>query len=231
LSKFNLIGMDLRSFIYWGLAIFFVSKGALFSSKAGVFAQNLTLFEDIEVTRAGDRVGDSRRNNAGDIMPKPVFTLVGTARFGDHYSTVINDGNEVNILLDEIPGSIIPIPGYPQYQVIGISSGEVLIKYPADMDCVASKEEGISCNEANIATLRLTNAQPIIPSIVSEVRESTDEQNAPRNPFAALLEESSNSDASAEEPDRFTPRRINPEDVPPGMRVVSTPFGDRLVEE
>ena len=29
----------------------------------------------------------------------------------------------------------------------------------------------------------------------------------------------------------FTPRRINPEDVPPGMRVVSTPFGDRLVEE
>jgi len=26
-------------------------------------------------------------------------------------------------------------------------------------------------------------------------------------------------------------RRIDPADVPPGMRVVSTPFGDRLVEE
>lgn len=30
---------------------------------------------------------------------------------------------------------------------------------------------------------------------------------------------------------QFTPRRISPEEVPAGMRVVSTPFGDRLVEQ
>ena len=33
------------------------------------------------------------------------------------------------------------------------------------------------------------------------------------------------------QPARFQPRRIPPEDVPPGYRVVSTPFGDRLVEQ
>jgi hypothetical protein len=35
---------------------------------------------------------------------------------------------------------------------------------------------------------------------------------------------------SPEDQRRFRPRRINPDQVPDGMRVVSTPFGDRLVD-
>jgi len=59
-------------------------------------------------------------------------------------------------------------------------------------------------------------------------------------PFAALsaaAAENSAGNANASRAggrngaDRFTPRRISPEDVPPGMRVVSTPFGDRLVDQ
>ena len=53
------------------------------------------------------------------------------------------------------------------------------------------------------------------------------------NPFEALRAQQNNVSVSNRDGgnERFTPRRILPEDVPPGMRVVSTPFGDRLVEQ
>ena len=53
------------------------------------------------------------------------------------------------------------------------------------------------------------------------------------NPFAALREAQAENpaDSSTRRGARFSPRRVAPEDVPPGMRVVSTPFGDRLVEQ
>ena len=56
-------------------------------------------------------------------------------------------------------------------------------------------------------------------------------RDAPINPFEALRSRAQNGAPPPERPDRFQPRRIDPADVPPGMRVVSTPFGDRLVEE
>ena len=56
---------------------------------------------------------------------------------------------------------------------------------------------------------------------------------SPINPFEALRaqQNSGASSSGISDSDRFTPRRISPEDIPPGMRVVSTPFGDRLVEQ
>ena len=49
------------------------------------------------------------------------------------------------------------------------------------------------------------------------------------NPFEELLQRASNPDSEIST-SSFEPRRIDPEDIPSGMRVVSTPFGDRLVE-
>ena len=54
--------------------------------------------------------------------------------------------------------------------------------------------------------------------------------DSPDNPFEALLQRAANQNTDVEE-STFEPVRINPSDVPPGMRVVSTPFGDRLVED
>jgi hypothetical protein len=55
------------------------------------------------------------------------------------------------------------------------------------------------------------------------------------NPFEALSAAQVDDDNPAQKnggrENRFAPRRISPEDVPSGMRVVSTPFGDRLVEQ
>ena len=62
-------------------------------------------------------------------------------------------------------------------------------------------------------------------------QENVNEEEATLNPFEAIARRSQNSNPDRTDNQQFRPRRINPEDVPPGMRVVSTPFGDRLVED
>ena len=223
------------------LLVFMLLADATLFIKSEISAQELTLFETIETPSGGEERGRSARNRAGDIESEPLFTLVGIARFADHYSALINNGNERNIRLDDISRSITFIPGYPAYKVLDVSSQELSIRYPVERDCLSNEEQGISCSEDNVATLRLPNAPPI-KSVAPDFNQGgsgaglqlgqvNTEQNAERNPFATLLEEATNSDSSSGETSSFTPRRIRPEDVPSGMRVVSTPFGDRLVEE
>jgi hypothetical protein len=63
-----------------------------------------------------------------------------------------------------------------------------------------------------------------------ELIESVEDQ--PKNPFETLRNGAvAQDEEQAGNAARFTPRRINPEDVPEGMRVISTPFGDRLVAQ
>ena len=74
------------------------------------------------------------------------------------------------------------------------------------------------------------------PAPAPQQEEAAEEAaEEPTNPFAALRAravENGNAPEPATNSRRsFTPRRIDPADVPPGMRVVSTPFGDRLVPE
>ena len=82
--------------------------------------------------------------------------------------------------------------------------------------------------------MTLTNGSPLkmvtsqdVGSVASNA--SNDEPDL-QNPFAAILKRQSNLEQNATD-NTFVPRRISPEEVPPGMRVVSTPFGDRLVED
>ena len=114
-----------------------------------------------------------------------------------------------------------------------------MVRYPDGEPCVEYLERGIRCAEPHLALLTLTNADPMRSApgtrTGSENIQSSDgesdgnQEEQPNNPFAALLEQSANSDAG--DNNRFVPNRIRAEDVPSGMRVVSTPFGDRLVEE
>ena len=60
--------------------------------------------------------------------------------------------------------------------------------------------------------------------------EQSNESESLVNPFEALLERASGQDSDVDTTSSFEPRRIDPLDVPSGMRIVSTPFGDRLVE-
>ena len=130
-----------------------------------------------------------------------------------------------------------PIPGYPGFQVANIGSGIATIRYPDSVTCIEFRNQGVSCDAPDIGRLELANADPlessasgmILNNLNSPDSPSANEETPP-NPFEALLERASNPDAEADS-SAFEPRRINPRDVPPGMRVVSTPFGDRLVEE
>lgn len=91
---------------------------------------------------------------------------------------------------------------------------------------------------------RRENAEDELANLISSAEEdgevivSVEEIDAPTNPFAALRARaqanggiSTATSANTQQRQSFTPRRIDPADVPPGMRVVSTPFGDRLIEQ
>ena len=203
-------------------------------------AQDLTLFEETEsnnVNEDKERARAVRRDSDGNIITGPEFTLIGTSRIGGNYLAVVEDRVGEIISMSVPEGAETSIPGYPDFQLVDIRSGSVVIKYPGNMPCTEFTNQGVSCDATDIGRLELSNADPIESSVTgigatnlnSSDASSADEEPPP-NPFEALLERASNPEAEVDT-SAFTPRRINPEDVPPGMRVVSTPFGDRLVEE
>ena len=127
-----------------------------------------------------------------------------------------------------------------------VGAGQTSIRYPDNVPCVEFLERGVSCSTAaNIAALSLTTGEPLpnnvagsadreLEALANETADEAAADEPPTNPFEALRNRQENNGAlggRAGDNGRFTPRRISPEDVPPGMRVVSTPFGDRLVEQ
>ena len=127
--------------------------------------------------------------------------------------------------------------GYQEYHSVSVGPGHISIRYPDGVvPCIERLEDGIECAAENLAEVTLTNGSPVRsnsnlvgdsgPSgtVVSSEQQLT-------NPFEAILERQSNP-SSEESDNTFTVRKcISPEDVPVGMKVVSTPFGDRLVED
>ena len=200
-------------------------------------AQDLTLFEDTEtnnVSEDGGRERRVRRDSEGNIITGPEFTLIGTTRIGGNFMAVVEDRAGEIISVSAPDGEETRVPGHPGFQVLDIGSANVVIRYPGSVTCTEYRNQGVSCDAPDVVRLELTNADPLensysrLPPNSSDA-SSTDEETPP-NPFQALLERASNPDIEGDS-SAFTPRRINPEDVPPGMRIVSTPFGDRLVEE
>ncbi len=205
----------------------------------GAMGQTLQLFEETDTNEAAQRgngLRAARRDDDGNLITGPEFTLIGTSRIGDNFLVVVEDRIGDILSISVRNGAETSIPSYPGFQVVDIGSGNVAIRYPSAVPCMEFSNQGVSCEASNIARLNLTNAEPLEGAVVSGggnsellSQDGNGQENAP-NPFEALLERASNPDAGSD-PSAFKPRRINPEDVPSGMRVVSTPFGDRLVED
>ena len=200
---------------------------------------DFALFEPVDSTSNATSSASRRRGarRADDTAASGAeFSLIGTARIGSRTSVILRhaSGEEVRVSLER---SRMPIPGYEQYAVLGSESDSVSIQYPQSVACAEFAAQGVSCDESrNVATLSLTTAKATVPSpSPAETAEPDSGQeevrDAPTNPFEALRNRAQNGGPPPERSDRFQPRRIDPADVPPGMRVVSTPFGDRLVEE
>ena len=193
------------------------------------------LFEPVDSASSAPR-GRSNRATADVPASEAEFTLIGTSRIGTRTSVMLRhvSGEEVRVPL---VGSRMPIPGYEQYAVVGSEGESVSIQYPQSVVCAEFVDQGISCDaNSNIATIKLTTAKANVPtSTQAETAQPDSEQDGDRgamtNPFEALRNRAQGDELPQERPRRFQPRRIDPAEVPPGMRVVSTPFGDRLVEE
>lgn len=190
------------------------------------------LFESLDGANnnASDAPGrNPNRGNSRATQAAPVFVLVGTSRIGNSQSALLKhlSGDVVRVPLS---GSVNVIPGHELYSVVNHGVGQVAVRYPAAVLCSDFPDQGVSCDpDTNITSLSLTTANAVVVAEPEDVVEATEETPV-TNPFEAIRDRGRAGDPN-QPAQRFQPRRIPPEDVPPGYRVVSTPFGDRLVEQ
>ncbi|MYC58924.1 MAG: hypothetical protein F4X09_01830 [Gammaproteobacteria bacterium] len=219
---------------------------AMFLWSGPAAAQDLELFEDVERTgpaanQRGGRNGSS--SSAAPSLTEPEFALIGSSLIGERRRVVLSHRSGVTVTVPVAAQGQTSIPGYEQFRIVTSEGGRVAIQYPAGSSCVEASDRGVSCDAAaNIAWLSLRPApvpeQFIVdleagevedPDTADQARDAREElARDPDNPFARLRAEALGQDVPRT--GRFRPRRIDPSEVPPGMRVVSTPFGDRLVE-
>lgn len=212
--------------------------------------QALTLFEGIEVSESGPTAPSRPSRESRATTSEPIFTLVGTSRIGAQRSAILRHQNGESIRVSAGVGGTASIDGYEEYSIYDVGTGKLSVRYPSNVPCIGHKDKGVSCSSTpNTALLELVNAEalaraePILNAEESAVLATGQIEGglAPgANPFEALRaaraaglnpDQNNAAEAGGIRNGRFTPRRIAAEDVPPGMRVVSTPFGDRLVEQ
>lgn len=206
----------------------------------------LRLFEPLESSAQPEEAGQ-RPTTAGNSAGSPQFTLIGTSRIAGRQTARLKArGGETVVVPVQADGQS-PIPGYPGFFVEEISGRQLVIRHPSGNACNPANDQGVSCLGNDVSRLQLTTAAPIERQVAEAPRadasqsadatqEDGSEQSPPDNPFAAALraarERGEQDEASMRaEAQRFRPRRIDPADVPPGARLVRTPFGDRIVRD
>jgi len=206
-------------------------------------SQGLTLFEGVETAQTrGDRPAGRAAREARATPAEPEFTLVGVSRFGGKYSAMLRYKDGENHTVKADPAAITIIPEHSDYAIVDVSAGSVSIRYPSNIPCIEFTDRGVTCSSAaNTAQLVLANGEPLatrnpVNELAAE-EEIIEVQAVAGNPFEALRNRrrgdslNPEADATSTTGASFTPRRINPEDVPEGKRIVATPFGDRLVDQ
>lgn len=203
-------------------------------------AQDLNLFEDVQstATAAGGDAAPTRERRGS--ASAPAYTLIGTSRIGGKRMATLmgQDGEAQKVEFKE--GARVMVPGSPGITIVDFGPRTVSLQHPESSPCVSAVDKGVSCVNG-LSVLSLTTAAPIrtqapVEQIAAENEQASDEETAPANPFAAALRAAAENGRDPESNlansrrERFQPRRIADEDVPEGMRLVRTPFGDRLVE-
>lgn len=225
-----------------------LALGAGLPLATSVAAQDLELFESVEsrdeVERPGSGNSSSSSSQRGD-SGSPMFTLVGTSRFGDRYRARLRTSSDEVITVEYRLDQSAPVPGFPGFTLRSVGARHVVVQHPEHTPCADFADEGVSCRVGdNSARLELATAEPIERAEPEPDEDSAGEEDGAdgdngertENPFAAALRdarERSDEDQAAirARAQRFERRRISEDEVPEGYRVVSTPFGDRLVPD
>lgn len=206
----------------------------------------LSLFEPLEENENTTSTNQNRSSTTTVGFSGPRFTLVGVSQFGSRRQARLRDqaGEELAV---ELADQAVGIPGYPGFRLESDESRSLLLHLPTNENCIANTDRGVECVGSQLARLELTTLAPLAPAPEpvreEESADDSDDRDGDRrgrrqdNPFAAALraarERGENMDPAVmrAEAQRFQPRRINPDDVPEGARLIRTPFGDRIVRE
>jgi len=221
-----------------------MGSGHTYPQDSGLADQNsrgLSLFEGIEVTGSGASGANRTLREPQGRAAGPAFTLLGTSRIGGSYSAILRHRSGESILVRSQGNTATAIEGHAGYSVLSVGAGKLFLSYPDSHPCVEDVGQGVGCTEgSNSAELVLGTSPPIsrpAPSAtLGQQGGSTEPPTAQSiNPFEAVLAAQADGNDPAQDDggraELFVPKRISPENVPPGMRVVATPFGDRLVEQ
>ena len=233
------------------LAFMLTLVPALVLCAAPVLAQTaprLTLFEAVDTSTPGNIEPAPDTDSPAPLSGPVELVLVGTSQFGDRYRATLR-----NRLLPQQPGESVtvelqpqgstPVPGYPGFGIRWSGAQEVVLQHPSNSPCVENQDQGVFCTGRQESRLQLTTAAAVVRAEAPEQNNGDTEQNgntdaAPAdNPFAAALRaarargEQIDPAVLRAERNRFRPRRIDPDDVPPGAQLIRTPFGDRIVTQ
>ena len=204
-------------------------------------SQGLSLFEAVEVAAGGSSGANRTPRRLQDTVSGPEFTLLGTSRIGGSYSAILRHRSGESILVRSQGNTATAIEGHAGYSVLSVGTGKLSLRYPVSVPCVEDVRQGVSCTAGpNTAELVLSSSAPLSrPATLATFEQqagSTEASTAQSiNPFEGIIAAQRDGNDPAQDGgvrgERFVPKRISPEDVPSGMRVVATPFGDRLVEQ
>jgi hypothetical protein len=219
-------------------------------------AQTLSLFETTQGQEQGSQA-TAPISGPGPFEPGPGFSLRSVARFGDSYWGLVTDavGNSMEVQWQ--PGeqtSLGELAIYSGYRVLELTPKTLRLQFPQGQPCSTTSQEGFICLDestvllslVSLAPLQRTDSQPLPqdPQLDPGSRGITTDElsNAAGldNPFAAAVMAAQGQDveqtarearsrARVERLQQFHIERIPEDQVPPGMRLVRTPFGDRLV--
>lgn len=219
-----------------------------------LLAQQLTLFEPLQQTDSapdGSRMGPAPAIAA---MPGTAgLALRSSARFGRVHQVVLSDASGNDLALQWQAGERVAVPQHPGYVVTGVNGMEVTLQHPAGQPCQDNDVSGVRCLSGDTAVLSLATLSPLpkAPSPMGPEPQRTEDGDIIRtdangntvfiNPFSAAAMEAeeltpeqqqdraARAQARQQRLQQFQIERIPDDQIPPGMRRVRTPFGDRLV--
>lgn len=181
------------------------------------------------------------------------FVLRGTTRIASRYSAVLQTPTGGDVVVRWRSGEVAAVPGFDGYNVSRVAPREVRLTYPEGSECDDKIDLGVRClSGGRTAILSLVRrSAKAAPKPVQRPAKAGEKKPPAANPFQAALDRARSANPAGSDPGNeelekkraaertaraekyrnFKPKKINPDEVPAGMKVVHTPFGDRLVPE
>ena len=150
-------------------------------------------------------------NKKKKLRPQKDFTLIGTSRFGNKRIAVLKGFDNKTFIQRFKNNTRTALKDYEGYYLLSVKARQVTIEYPEEAPCRQDKpKKGLECNADATATLNLKYAKAMTQPRKSTPSRKTEKKSKPKRR-------------------KIIKKVIKDEEAPPGMRVVHTPFGDRLV--